>query len=79
MDIIAVVGDDVRIVPIEREPEDTTLAQLLVDVRDERGVLHVTNLGLPHGEVPREVNELAAHHHQVAVLPSLFCTRTFSL
>ena len=46
--------DDVLRVPIEREPQDTALARLLVDdVRDEREDLQVTGcLGQPQGEVP---------------------------
>ena len=38
---LAVVVDDVMLVPIEREPKDA-LVQLLVDDWDEREVLHVT-------------------------------------
>ena len=51
---LAVVQDDVLLVPLEREPPDTALARLLVDdVRDEREDLQVTGcLGQPQGEVP---------------------------
>ena len=46
---LAVLVDDILLVPLQREHPETTLAQLLVDgVRDEREVLHVTGrLGQP--------------------------------
>ena len=51
---LAVVVDNVMLVPIERKRPDTALAQRLVDdVRDEREDLQVTGcLGQPQGEVP---------------------------
>ena len=63
-------GRQVLRVPLEREPPDTTLTQLLVDdVMAEREVLQVTGrLGQSQGEVPRELNELGTCHQQLAEL-----------
>ena len=68
---LAVVVDNVMLVPIERKRPDTALAQRLVDdVRDEREVIQVARrLVQPHSEDPREWDEPGAHHQHVAELP----------